>query len=236
MHATSRRLARFLWAAVSVVVVETVITGLALAPALLFIHWQSTWPLSPWVRLMVASLGFAPVYLLCACSLMVYSALITKALGWRTPASLEVPLRDYSWPVLHWGRYLMTIHVVRVFAGPAFRSTTIWNWYMRLNGARIGRDVWVNSLALMDHNLLDFGDGVVIGSDAHVSGHVVERGVLKTAPVRLGRNTLVGIGSVIGIGVQSGEEVQVGALSVVPKFTRLETAGVYVGVPAVRVR
>ena len=130
----------------------------------------------------------------------------------------------------------MTSHVVRVFAGPAFRSTTIWNWYMRLNGARIGRDVWVNSLALMDHNLLDFGDGVVIGSDAHVSGHVVERGVLKTAPVRLGRNTLVGIGRVIGSGVRAGEDVQVGALSVGPKFSRLETAGVYVGVPAVRVR
>ena len=65
---------------------------------------------------------------------------------------------------------------------------------------------------------------------------MVERGVLKTASVRLSRNTLVGIGSVIGIGVQSGEDVQVGALSVVPKFTRLETTGVYVGVPAVRVR
>jgi hypothetical protein len=41
---------------------------------------------------------------------------------------------------------------------------------------------------------------------------------------------------VIGIGVESGPRVHVGALSVVPKFTHLETAGVYVGVPAVRVR
>ena len=229
-------MARFLWAAVSVVLVETIITGLALAPAVLFIHWQSTWPMSTWMRLTFASLSFTPVYLVCACSLMVYSALVTKALGWRTPANVELPLREFSWPVLNWGRYLMTIHVVRIFAGPAFRSTTIWNWYMRLNGARMGRDVWVNSLSLMDHNLLDFADGVVIGSDAHVSGHVVEHGILKTAPVRLGRNTLIGIGSVIGIGVESSADVQVGALSVVPKFTHLETAGVYVGVPAVRVR
>jgi acetyltransferase-like isoleucine patch superfamily enzyme len=220
---------------VSVVFVETLITGLALAPAVLFIQWQSTWPLSTWLRLTLASLGFAPVYLVCACSLMLYSALATHALGWRTPANVELPLRDFSWPVLNWGRYLMSIHVVRIFAGPAFRSTTIWNWYMRLNGARLGRDVWVNSLSLMDHNLLDFADGVVIGSDAHVSGHVVERGVLKTAPVRLGRNTLVGIGSVVGIGVELGDGVQVGALSVVPKFAKLEAGGVYVGVPVVRV-
>ena len=215
---------------------ETIITGLALAPAVLFVHWQSTWPLSTWIRLTLASLCFAPLYLVCACSLMLYSALATKALGWRTPANVELPLRDFSWPVLNWGRYLMTIHVVRVFAGPAFRSTTIWNWYMRLNGARLGRDVWVNSLSLMDHNLLDFADGVMIGSDAHVSGHVVERGILKTARVQLGRNTLIGIGSVVGIGVTSGADVQVGTLSVVPKFAVLEPGGVYVGVPAVRLR
>jgi acetyltransferase-like isoleucine patch superfamily enzyme len=235
MTATSRSAARFLWASVSVVFVETIITGLALAPAVLFIHWQSTWPLSTWIRLTLASLAFTPVYLACAVSLMVYSALATRLLGWRTPANVELPLRDFSWPVLNWGRYLMTIHVVRVFAGPAFRSTTIWNWYMRLNGARIGRDVWVNSLALMDHNLLEFADGVVIGSEAHVSGHVVERGILKTAPVRLGPNTLIGIGTVVGIGVESGAGAQVGALSVVPKFTHLEAAGVYGGVPVVRV-
>jgi acetyltransferase-like isoleucine patch superfamily enzyme len=229
-------MARLLWASASVVFVEMIITGLALAPALLFIHWQSTWPLSTWIRLTLASVGFAPVYLVCACSLMLYSALATKALGWRTPANVELPLADFSWPVLNWGRYLMTIHVVRVFAGPAFRSTTVWNWYMRLNGARLGRNVWVNSLALMDHNLLDFADGVVIGSDAHVSGHVVERGILKTSSVRLGRDTLIGIGSVVGIGVESGNGVQVGALSVVPKFTKLVAGGVYVGVPVARVR
>ena len=236
MTATSRRTARFLWASVSVVFVETIITGLSLAPAVLFVQWQSTWPMSTWIRLTLASFAFAPVYLVCAVSLMVYSALATKLLGWRTPANVELPLREFSWPVLDWGRYLMSTHVVRVFAGPAFRSTTIWNWYMRLNGARVGRDVWVNSLALMDHNLLEFADGVVIGSDAHVSGHVVERGILKTAPVRLGRNTLIGIGSVVGIGVESGADVQIGALSVVPKFAHLEAAGVYVGVPVVRVR
>ncbi len=216
-------------------IVETIITGLALAPAVFFVHWQSTWPLSTWLRLLLASLAFAPLYLTCACLLMLLSALVTRWLGWRTPANVELPLREFSWPVLDWGRYLMTIHVVRVFAGPAFRSTTIWNAYMRLNGATIGRDVWVNSMALMDHNLLEFADGVVIGSDAHVSGHVVEHGCLKTAPVKLGRGTLIGIGSVVGIGVVAEAGVQVGALSVVPKFATLESDGVYVGVPVARV-
>ena len=105
---------------------------------------------------------------------------------------------------------------------------------MRLNGARIGHLVWVNSLSLMDHNLLDLGDHVVIGADVHMSGHTVERGILKTAPVRLGAGTVIGVGSVVGIGVTTGPETQVGALSVLPKFSTLEGHGSYAGAPAVR--
>ncbi len=36
----------------------------------------------------------------------------------------------------------------------------------RVTGARIGRRVYVNTLFISDHNLLEFGDDVVIGADA----------------------------------------------------------------------
>jgi len=78
----------------------------------------------------------------------------------------------------------MTIHVVRVFSKPVFRSTPLWVMFLLFDGARIGRGAWVNSLKLMDHSLLEFGDQVVIGSDASVSGYIIEHGRLKTAPVR----------------------------------------------------
>jgi acetyltransferase-like isoleucine patch superfamily enzyme len=35
----------------------------------------------------------------------------------------------------------------------------------------------------------------------------------------------------VGIGVEAGERCQIGALSVVPKYTRLEPDAVYAGVP-----
>ena len=94
--------------------------------------------------------------------------------------------------------------------------------------------MFVNSLALMDHNLLEFGDRVVIGSDVHLSGHTVEAGVVRTARVRLGAGVTVGTGSVIGIGVQIGDGSQVGALSVVPKFKQLAGGAIFAGVPVRR--
>lgn len=224
-----------MWAGVSVVILETALLGISLMPTVLFTQWQSSWNLPGLARLLLMSLAFVPLYILFSLILVISSALVTRLLGWRTPGPGEYRLLEFSWPVLDWGRYLMTIHVARVFAGPAFRSTPFWSFYMRLNGARIGHLVWVNSLALMDHNLLDFGDGVVIGSDAHVSGHIIEHGILKTARVTLGPGTVIGIGSVVGIGVQTGDGTHVGALSVVPKNAVLESGATYAGVPVQRI-
>ena len=73
-------------------------------------------------------------------------------------------LADLEWPLLDWVRYMVAIHIVRLFAGTLFRGTPIWSAYLRLNGARVGRRVYVNSLGVSDHNLLEFGDDVVISA------------------------------------------------------------------------
>ena len=85
---------------------------------------------------------------------------------------------------------------------------------------------------MSDHNLLEFGDDVVIGGDVHLSGHTVEGGFVKTGRVRLGDRVTVGLGSVVGIGVTVGSDVQIGAMSLVPKNVALDGGRVYVGVPA----
>ena len=58
--------------------------------------------------------------------------------------------------------------------------------------------------------------------------------MVKTAPLRLGRNVTIGLGSVIEIGVEAGDGRQVGALSFVPKHTQLETGVTYAGIPVQR--
>jgi acetyltransferase-like isoleucine patch superfamily enzyme len=129
---------------------------------------------------------------------------------------------------------MIATHVVRVFVGTFFRSSPLWTWYLRWNGARIGRGVFINSLSISDHNMLEFGDGVVIGESVHLSGHTVEGGVVKTGHVRLGRFVTVGLGSMVGIGVEAGEKCQIGALSVVPKHSKLDAGATYAGAPVKR--
>lgn len=226
------RRVRITWAVLSVLVTESVILGLAVLPSVSFWRWLAGWSaIPPWAQVLAMAMGFVPAYLLFASGLLVYSAVAARLFGWRTRPGLEVRLADMTWPVLDWGRYLITIHVARLFAGAVFRSTPVWTMYLRLNGARIGRGGWINSLKLMDHNLLRVGPRVVIGSDASVSGHIIERGVLRTAPVVLGEGVTIGINSVVGIGTTIGDHTQVGALSLVPKFTTLAAGAVYAGAP-----
>jgi non-ribosomal peptide synthetase-like protein len=143
-------------------------------------------------------------------------------------------IADFEWPLLDWGRYLMSTHMVRLFVGVPFRATPIWVAYLRLNGARIGHRVFVNSLSVVDHNMLEIGDGAVIGSHVHMSGHTVEGGVVKTGHVRVGRGATVGTQSVIAIDVEIGDHTQVGALSFVPKHSRLASGAKYGGSPVLR--
>ena len=220
------------WALLSIFVVECVVFGLAMLPGALF--WEIfsllTYPYL-FVRIIVLSMAFVPAYGLFAVSLMVLSALSTRWLGWQTPASADMPIKAPGWPLLNWVRYMVSVHIVRLFAGSVFRATPLWTFYLRLNGARLGRGVYVNSLAVNDHNLLDFGDRVVIGDGVHLSGHTVEQGIVRTAAIRLGDDVTIGLGTVVGIGVEAGSRCQVGALSMVPKFSRLKADTTYVGAP-----
>jgi acetyltransferase-like isoleucine patch superfamily enzyme len=227
---------RVTWTVLSIVVVETVTLGASALPAFLFWDWSMTWVPDRWLLLRPAlvAMTLVPAYLVFAVSLVALSALGTGALGWRTPPPGEWKLRDLEWPLLKWSRYLISTHVVRVLVGTFFRASPLWTLYMRWNGARIGRGVYINSLSISDHNMLEFGDGVVIGESVHLSGHTVEGGVVKTGHVRLGRFVTVGLGSMVGIGVDAGEKCQIGALSVVPKHSKLDGGAVYAGAPVKR--
>lgn len=223
------------WTVVSICMVQGVVCGLAVLPVVLTWMWLDAWMTAQIaVRAAVFSLLIVPSYTAFALCLMALSATAMRVTGTRTPANTEMRINDMSWPLMKWVRYVVAIHVVRVLAGTLFQGSPIWTAYLRLNGARLGRRVYVNTLFLSDHNLLEFGDDVVIGAQVHLSGHTVEGGVVKTAGVRLGHDVTIGLGSVIEIGVDVASHCQVGAMSLVPKHMKIPAGSVYAGIPVRR--
>ncbi|HLG57520.1 MAG TPA: hypothetical protein VI485_19415 [Vicinamibacterales bacterium] len=222
---------------VSIAVVETLVCGAAALPLVLFWIELAAWTTTSNVgtRAVAFSLAIIPSYVAFALCLMVASPIATRLTGARTPPDAEMPIVDMGWPLMRWARYMVASHIVRTIAGSLFRGSPLWTVYLRLNGARIGKRVYVNTLFISDHNLLEIGDDIVIGSEVHLSGHTVEAGIVKTAKVRLERGVTIGLGTIVDIGVVVGAGCQVGALSLIPKYTRLDGGAVYAGIPVRRI-
>jgi acetyltransferase-like isoleucine patch superfamily enzyme len=227
------RVFRIVVTAAAIVIVQTIICGIAMLPAVLL--WRGGVTLAPPhspLEIVVASMLLIPAYIVFALCLMPVSAILMWIAGARTPPRVELRISDMSWPLMKWVQYMSGAHIVRLVSGTMFRGSPLWTAYLRMNGARIGKRVFINTLSIADHNLLELGDDVVIGADVHISGHTVEDGMLKTAGVRVGSNVTIGLGSAIDIDVDIGDGCQIGALTLVPKHTRLDPNAVYVGIPA----
>lgn len=233
MSARLRRGVRVGWAVTEIVLIETIVCGVAAMPSVALWMQLAAWTEdAPRLQMILTALFAVPSYVMFALMLMLCSPAATWITRARTTPGLELRVRDLEWPLLRWARYMAATHVVRAFAGWLFRGSPVWTMYLRLNGARIGQGVHVNTLAITDHNLLELGDGVIVGDAVHLSGHTVEGGVVKTGRVVLASNVTIGLGTVVGIGVVAETGCQIGALSLVPKHARLDAHATYAGVPA----
>lgn len=223
---------RFAWTIVSVFTVESILVGLSALPAVAFFEWHAALDLSPrWLEIVIIAMSLIPAYAIFSVVLMAASAWTMRLLGWRPPERAELPIADLAPELCNWGRYMISSYIVRMLVGPFTQATFVWTWYMRMNGAKIGRRVWVNSLGVTDHCNLTFGDDVVVGAGVHMSAHTVERGVVRIAPVSVGAQSTIGVGTHVQIGVEIGANCQIGSMSVIPKFTQLERPGSYAGIP-----
>jgi fatty acid synthase len=116
------------------------------------------------------------------------------------------------------------------------RATTLYPVFLRMMGAKMGRDVVFNTQHVYDLDILSVGDRTVIGANASILGHVGEKGNLVRAPITIGKHCTIGQYANIFPGVTMGDNCHVGAMSLVPKGTTLDANAVYVGIPVRKVR
>lgn len=112
--------------------------------------------------------------------------------------------------------------------------------YLLKNGLKIGKNTRINSGFLIDSNwpwLISIGDNVTFAANVTVLAHDASTNVVgchtKLGRVVIGNNVFVGNGATILCDVRIGDNVVIGARSVVTHD--LESDGVYAGIPAKRI-
>ena len=155
---------------------------------------------------------------------------LSIALKWLLLGRIR-PGKYPLWGWFYW-RFWFVRALVRAAPIPYLAGTPLINIYYRLMGARIGSDVFIGSHGLATFDVLTVGDGSSIGADTTLDGASVEGGMLRIAPVTLGRSCWVGNRCSIGGGAELADGAGLDDLSMIPDGARLGAGELWRGSPA----
>ncbi len=136
-----------------------------------------------------------------------------------------------SFTMLRWLIYSGLYNIVVENVIPTIVMSGFSKLFFQLMGAKIGRNVQINTNHLNDCYLMTIEDDVVIGGQTDVSCHLYENGILHLKPIHIGRGTQIGADCYIGPGVSIGAGSIIGLKSyirqgkVLPPGTRLTSVG-----------
>ncbi len=137
--------------------------------------------------------------------------------------------RLWSWYYL---RFWFVRAIVRAAPVSYLEGTPLLNLYYRAMGAKIGRNVFLQSHGLAAFDVLTVGDGASVGVDVTLDGSSVEGGWLKIAPVSVGRGAWIGHRCSIGGGAVVEDGAGLDDLSMLPEGVRVPAGELWRGSPA----
>ena len=212
------RFASFLY-----LIFQFLVVGLALLPAVLFVKlfWRPGAPL-----LLAFALGIG--YLIFGLAYLVLVILMRHLIRFR---SREGDYPFSSSYAIRWAFLGSLVGLAKILILDHIKGMPVLNAFFRMMGARIGRNVLINTSNIFDFDLIEIGDDAFIGGDAVIIGHVGERGLLRIRPVRIGARCTVGQSSVVFPGATMEEGSVLGALSLLPKGKTLPAGTVWGGNP-----
>jgi acetyltransferase-like isoleucine patch superfamily enzyme len=150
-------------------------------------------------------------------------------------------LKPYRGPstslrALPWYIHNAVVFVAR-YSFLEFVTPTVYvQFFYRLMGMKIGRDVTFNSTAITDPSLIEVGDRATIGGSAAVIAHYGQGGYLVVSPVKIGGGATIGLRATVMAGSEIGEGAKVLANSFVLPNTKIPAGETWGGVPAVQIQ
>ena len=111
-------------------------------------------------------------------------------------------------------------------------GTPLYRLYLRMMGAKIGRDAHFASDCVRAFDLLTIGEDTSIGVDARLEGYSIEGGLLRIGTITLGSRCYVGARSVLGLDTHMEDGSSLSELSLLPSGSRIPKGQRWVGSPA----
>jgi non-ribosomal peptide synthetase-like protein len=124
--------------------------------------------------------------------------------------------------------------LMRTSPAAAFIGTPLYNAYLRLMGAKIGRNVILSCrCAPVCTDLVTIGDNTIVHKGTILLGYRAQSNFIHMGPVAIGSNAYVGEASVLDINTAMGDNTQLGIASSLQSGQRVPDGKHYHGSPAV---
>lgn len=209
-------------------VLGIVILGLAIFPGtiLCYFSWQQTAGHMIFYRLLALCFSLVTGY-------FIHGVVLTFLVGaFRIIFRLNLKEAEYPMASLGAMKWFVT-NALQTLVSITFMDfmllTPLASLFYRLMGAKLGKNVQINSKFCADLSLLEIGDGSVIGGHATVIGHLFEKNKLILKKVKIGKRVVVGLNAIIFPGADIGDGALIAAGAIVPKDTKVAPGIIFFG-------
>jgi non-ribosomal peptide synthetase-like protein len=176
----------------------------------------------------------AVMYALCTFVVVEVLSLAIGIVGNRLAAGRLRPGRYRLWGLTYF-RWWLSDRLADLAPVHLLSGTPLLNGYLRAPGARIGRNVLIDSVKVRAPALLTVGDGVCIGTLVYVDNVRVQDGELIVGRVTLDRDASVDSYALLGENSAMGLGARLSGLSALASGSHVPDGETWQGAPARRV-
>ena len=207
--------------------------AIAAIPSVLLIHWGTGFLGDGHLFLFLfVFLCFLAFYVFLISS-SIFVAFVERilTLGLK-PGSYPVGSSEFFRWLVYSGLHLWSVNVIL----PFLRGNNWIKIYLRVSGAKIGKEVFINTSHIYDAYLLNIEDNVFVGGDAFVNCHLFEGGSLKLGKIILKQGASIGARAYVTPGTVAGKNSQIGMLTYLRRNTSLSDGEALITPPGMSMR
>ena len=207
--------------------------AMAAIPSVLLISWATRFlGVGHQFLFLFVFICFLAFYIFLVCS-SVFVAFVERllTLGLK-PGSYPIGSKQFFRWLVYSGLHLWSVNIVL----PFLRGNNWIKIYLRISGAKIGKQVFINTKHIYDAYLLEIEDNVFVGGDAFVNCHLFEGGSLKLGKIILKQGSSVGACAYLTPGTTAGKDSQIGMHTYLRRNTTISDGGALITPPGMSMR
>lgn len=144
------------------------------------------------------------------------------------------PGRYKLWGVYYF-RFWLVDKIIHICPVVYFTGTPLMNIFLRLLGAKVGRDTYINTPAVSVFDTLNIGDNVSVCTDTHMRGYSISDGFLHIGSIELEDNVFVGTRCNLSHNSKMEKNSSIEDLTLVPEGTTIPEDENWEGSPAAKI-